>query len=100
MAENINELLTRASSGGTVMLPSGEFEGPIYITKPIRLVGQNTTVWTKRGSAVVITCANAAIEDIRAELTDASEQDAVIVAQYPTAVKNVEILGTVSGFGE
>lgn len=100
MAENINELLTRASSGGTVMLPSGEFEGPIYITKPLRLVGQNTTVWTKRGSAVVITCANAAIEDIRAELTDASEQDAVIVAQYPTAVKNVEILGTVSGFGE
>lgn len=99
MAENINDILARTASGGTVMLPSGEFEGPVYITKPLRLIGQNTTIWTKRGSALQITCAGAAIEDLRVELTDGSPEDIVIAANFPAAVKNVEILGAVSGFG-
>lgn len=99
MAENINEIISRSPHGGTVMLPAGEFEGPVYITKPLRLVGQNTTIWTRRGSVIQITCAGAAIESLRAELTEGDINDTVIVTQYPTEVHNVEIVGTVKGFG-
>lgn len=81
------------------MLPSGEFEGPVYITKPLRLVGQNTTIWAKRGSVIEITAAGAAIEDLRVELTEGGVNDTAIVTQHSAAVKNVEVLGGVKGFG-
>lgn len=99
MAENINDLISRAQRGGTVMLPAGEFEGPVYITKPLRLVGQNTTIWTRRGSVIEITCAGAAVESLRAELTEGGANDAAVVAKYPAQVRDVEIVGAVSGFG-
>lgn len=99
MADNINDLISRAERGGTVMLPAGEFEGPVYITKPLRLVGQNTTIWTRRGSVIEITCAGAAIESLRAELTEGDVNDAAVVAQYPAQVRDVEIVGSVKGFG-
>ena len=99
MADSINDIISRTPSGGTAMLPSGEFEGPVYITKPLRLVGQNTTIWAKRGSVIEITAAGAAIEDLRVELTEAAEHDTAIVANKPAQVKNVEVLGGVKGFG-
>lgn len=99
MAENINDLISRAQRGGTVMLPAGEFEGPVYITKPLRLVGQNTTIWTRRGSVIEITCAGAAVESLRAELTEGSPSDAAVVTHFPADVHDVEIVGGVKGFG-
>lgn len=99
MADNINDIISKAPRGSTVMLPAGEFEGPVYITKPLRLVGQNTTIWAKRGSVIQITCAGAAIESLRAELTEGDINDTVIVTKYETAVHGVEIVGAVKGFG-
>lgn len=99
MADNINDIISRAPSGGTAVLPSGEFEGPVYITKPLRLVGKNTTIWARRGSVIEITAAGAAIEDLRVELTEAGEQDIAITSLHPAAVKNVEVSGGVKGFG-
>ena len=70
MADNINDIILRTPHGGTAMLPAGEFEGPVYITKPIRLVGKDTTIWAKRGSVIEVTAQGAAIEDLRVELTE------------------------------
>ncbi len=99
MSQSINDIIARAESGGTVLLPQGEFEGPVYITKPVRLVGNNTTLWARRGSVIEITCAGAALENIRAELTEADSSASVIIAHGDTAVSNVEIFGGTEGFG-
>ncbi len=99
MAENINDIILRTPSGGTAQLPSGEFEGPVYITKPLRLVGRNTTIWAKRGSVIEITARGVSIEQLRVELTEGDVNDAAIVARFPTAVRDVEVLGGVQGFG-
>lgn len=99
MADNINDIILRTPHGGTAMLPSGEFEGPIYITKPIRLVGKDTTIWAKRGSVIEVTAQGAAIESLRVELTEGDVRDAAIVTNYPVFVNNVEVQGSVRGFG-
>lgn len=99
MADNINDIILRTPHGGTAMLPSGEFEGPVYITKPIRLVGNNTTIWAKRGSVIEVTAQGAAIEELRVELTEGDVRDTAIVANHPVFVNNVEVQGGVKGFG-
>ncbi|MGN1119319.1 MAG: TerD family protein, partial [Oscillospiraceae bacterium] len=50
-------------------------------------------------SVIEITAAGAALENLRVELTEAAENDTAIVTQCPVAVKNVEVLGGVKGFG-
>ena len=99
MADNINDIILRTPHGGTAMLPAGEFEGPIYITKPIRLVGKDTTIWAKRGSVIEVTAQGAAIEELRVELTEGDVRDTAIAANFPVFVKNVEVQGGVMGFG-
>ena len=99
MAESINDILSRTPSGGTAVLPSGEFEGPVYITKPLRLVGNNTTIWAKRGSVIEITADNAVIEGLRVELTEGDITEKAIISHHRTDVRDVEILGSCSGFG-
>lgn len=99
MAESLNDILSRTPSGGTAVLPSGEFEGPVYITKPLRLVGNNTTIWAKRGSVIEITAAGAAIEGLRVELTEGDISENAVVAHSGAQVREVEILGSCSGFG-
>lgn len=99
MADNINDIILRTPHGGTAMLPAGEFEGPVYITKPIRLVGKDTTIWAKRGSVIEVTAQGAAIEDLRVELTEGDVRDTAIAANHPVFVRNVEVQGGVRGFG-
>lgn len=99
MAENINDLIERTPRGGTAMLPQGEFEGPVYITKPLHLVGKNTTLWAKRGSIIEITSPSVTIEGLRVELTEDDAHTPAIVTKYPAEVRDVEVFGGVSGFG-
>lgn len=99
MAESINDILSRTPSGGTAVLPAGEFEGPVYITKPLRLVGSNTTIWARRGSVIEITAAGAQIEGLRVELTEGDVNEKAVIAHARTVVRDVEILGSCSGFG-
>ncbi len=99
MAETLNDILSRTPSGGTAVLPSGEFEGPVYITKPLRLVGNNTTIWAKRGSVIEVTTGGATLEGLRVELTEGDINDAAIVTSAKTEIRDVEILGGCKGFG-
>ena len=96
---NVNDFISHAAPNGEVTLPSGEFEGPLVINKPLRLRGKNTTVWAKTSPVIQITSGGVTIEDIRAEITEGSIEDAVITSTAACGAKNVEILGRVSGFG-
>lgn len=99
MSENLNQIIDRARPNTEITLPSGEFEGPVTIEKPLRIIGNTTTVWAKKSPAIVVRSVGVTLENLRAELTEASSEDAVIRAEYPCDVKNIEVLGTVRGFG-
>lgn len=96
---NVNDLISRASPNGEVTLPSGEFEGPLVINKPLRVKGKNTTIWAKRSPVIVISSGGVTIEDIRAEITEGGIEEPAVTASAAAAVRNVEVLGRVSGFG-
>ena len=96
---NVNDYISRAAPNGEVTLPSGEFEGPLVINKPLRLRGKNTTIWAKKSPVIQITSGSVTIEDIRAEITEGSIEEAAVTSIVACSAKNVEILGRVSGFG-
>ena len=96
---NIKDLIARAGAGETVQLPPGEFEGPVVINKPLRLIGKNTTVWAKNGAVLDINSNGVIVEDLRVEITEGNICDTAVQTSVLTAVKNVEILGSVRGFG-
>ncbi len=95
----LNELISRAAPNSEVTLPSGEFEGPLVINKPLRLKGKNTTVWARRSPVIRVSSSGVTLSDIRAEITEGSIEEPAITADFMTAVSGVEVLGRVSGFG-
>lgn len=99
MAESINDIIARTPTGGVAALPAGEFEGPVRIDRAMTLRGSNTTVWAKHGSVIEITAPNVTIEGLRVEITEGALTETAILARCAAIAKNVEVLGTVSGFG-
>lgn len=99
MNDNLNQLIGKARPNTEIVLPAGEFEGTVIIDKPLRIIGAPTTIWSKKTPALVVKSAGVSIENIRAELTEASPENEVIRAEFPCEIKNVEILGTATGFG-
>ncbi len=99
MAEKLNEIIGRAAAGSVVTLPAGEFEGPVLICKPLHLIGSGTTIWAKKGAVIEINAGGVTLENLRVELTEGSVTDAAIISGSPAVVRNVEVLGNVSGFG-
>lgn len=95
----LNDIISRAAPNSEVTLPSGEFEGPLVINKPLRIRGKSTTIWAKKMPVIQITSGGVTIEDIRAEITEGSVEDAAVITNAACGVKNVEVLGRVSGFG-
>lgn len=81
------------------MLPSGELEGPLIVNKPLYLIGNNTTIWSRDGAVIEIRAAGVTLENIRAEITEGSVENAAITASAPVTVNKVEVLGAVRGFG-
>lgn len=96
---NVNDYISRAAPNSEVTLPTGEFEGPLVINKPLRLRGKGTTIWAKRSPVIQITSGGVTIEDVRAEITEGSIEEAAVTTRAACGAKNVEVLGRVSGFG-
>lgn len=96
---DIAKLIADAPSGSSLTLPAGEFEGPLTIDKPLRLLGQNTTIWAKRSPVIEINSNGVSIENIRAELTEGSPDEAAVTANVLAAARNIEVWGGVRGFG-
>ena len=66
----LNDIISHAAPNSEVTLPSGEFEGPLVINKPLRVKGKSTTIWAKKSPVIQITSGGVTIEDIRAEITE------------------------------
>ncbi len=96
---DIKQIIANASAGASVTLPSGEFEGPLVISKPLHLIGKNTTIWAKKSPVIEINSNGVTIENIRAELTEGSVNDTAVIANVLASAKNIEVLGGVRGFG-
>lgn len=99
MAMSLDDIISGTPAGGTAALPAGEFEGPVIINKPIRLQGRNTTIWARRGSVIEITTPGVTIEGLRVEITEGASSETAINAKCPANASDVEVLGSVSGFG-
>ncbi len=82
-----------------VTLPAGEFEGPVLIGKPLHLIGSGTTIWAKRGAVIEINANGVTLENLRVELTEGSFTDTAISSGFLAVIRNVEVVGKVSGFG-
>lgn len=96
---DIKQIVANAAASTSLKLPSGEFEGPLVISKPLRLIGNNTTIWTKKSPVIEINSNGVTIENIRAELTEGGTNDVAVLANVLASAKNVEVLGGVRGFG-
>lgn len=95
----LNDYISRAAANSEVSLPSGEFEGPLVINKPLRIKGKNTTIWAKKSPVIEIKSGGVSIEELRAEITEGSIEEPAVTAAVSAAARNVEVLGRVSGFG-
>lgn len=96
---DIKQIVANAAAGASITLPSGEFEGPLVINKPLHLIGKNTTIWAKKSPVIEINSNGVTIENIRAELTEGSLNDAAVAANVLAAARDIEVLGGVRGFG-
>jgi len=58
-------------SGDTLQLDIGEYQGPLVISKPMRIVGHGgqTVIWVKSGPAIVVMADDVYIENIQLEQT-------------------------------
>lgn len=105
MAENndnirsLELLIAKASPDSKILLPKGEFKGPLTISKPLKIIGENTTVWTDKAPAVIIRSTGVSLSAIRIEVTDDRPENAALCSLFPCEINNVEISGAVSGFG-
>ena len=96
---NLSEIIAGTPAGGTAALPPGEFEGPVVISRPMTLRGNNTTVWAKHGSVITVTSPGVALEGLRVEITEGGLSETAIEALCPVRAADIEVLGSVRGFG-
>ncbi len=95
----LSDIIANTPAGGTAALPAGEYEGPVVISKPMTLRGSSATVWAKHGSVIVVDSQGVSLDGLRVEITEGALSEPAITARYPVYVRDVEVLGTVSGFG-
>ena len=95
----LSDIIANPPAGGTAALPAGEYEGPVVINKPLTLRGSSATVWSKHGSVIEVSSQGVTLEGLRVEITEGALSEPAITAKFPVNIRDVEVLGTVSGFG-
>lgn len=97
----LQQLLNRPDSSGEIHIPSGEFEGPLAVSRPCRIVGNNTTLWRSKGPVLTVSSSGVTLENLRIEVTNdnlpAADSVAVNSVQHDTGFVNVEIAGRLKG---
>lgn len=101
VSETIQQLLDGGSN--EITLPLGEWEGPFVIKKPCCVVGMSTTLWAKKGPALIIDSKGVTIKNLRIEITEAlpnTEEYIGIKFEFQdTKYHNIEIVGDCKGLG-
>lgn len=97
----LQQMLLKPGSDGTIHLPSGEFEGPFMIDRPCRIIGNSTTLWRSKGTILTVKCAGVVLENLRIEITNDNNPPSDCIAVYSktgdTVYKDVEIIGRLVG---
>lgn len=96
---SIYDIISATPDGGTAALPAGEFEGPAVIGRPMTLKGGNTTLWARHGAVLNVQSGGVSLEGLRVEITEGDAEETAVSTAYPVSVRNVEVFGSVSGFG-
>lgn len=86
---------------GDYVLTPGEYEGPLTITRPCVLDGQNSTLWANNGPVLIVDSASVTLKNLRIEVTGNHGNDQAVVSlrsnYTDTKLENVEINGAIEG---
>lgn len=84
----------------TFALPSGEYQGPLRISRSCVIDGGGATLWAARGPVLVIAAPGVTVKNLRVEITEATaaNQTAILAEHSGTVLENVEVRGDLSGF--
>ena len=111
--ESLQARVNQTATSGTLTLPAGEFEGPLVVDRPMRIVGTElngnrvTTIWRLTGPVVSIKAAGVHMECLSIEVTGSGENktggaDVAVEADiaHDATFSNVAIRGRVDGVGD
>jgi hypothetical protein len=107
-SDNLRWIVWDAPAGVEIVVPPGEFEGPFVLDRPMRLVGRGgrpeaTTLWTRRGPAVVVRSVGVSLSNLNVELTlpEARQSDAILwyAAGCQPDTQGAQIQGRVEQMG-
>ncbi|CAM5777864.1 NosD domain-containing protein [Brevibacillus borstelensis] len=95
----LQELIDQAKPGETVLIPAGAYQGPVRVTKPIKLLGQGTVEITSTGKepALVIQTDHTTVRGIRIVDKRINEPDASVIVKGSYNVLEqlvIETMGT------
>ncbi|MBN1877282.1 MAG: hypothetical protein JXA33_23870 [Anaerolineae bacterium] len=104
---NLRFILRAAPAGAEIVVPPGEFEGPFIFDHPLTLRGYSddpraTTLWTRRGPALIVRSPGVSLTNLNVELTWEEEGRQVTVGYaagcYPH-LQNASIQGHIQQMG-
>lgn len=85
----------------TLFLPQGEYQGPLKITKPCKIIGKNSIIWAQNGPIIEIVSKGVSISDVRLEITgtDNALESVAFLAHKDTnpLISDVVVVGKVVG---
>ncbi len=94
--------LFQAAAGGVVIVPPGEYEGPLVIDRPCTLDGSGATLWAGSGPVLQIAAKGVSIQNLRVEVTgiqaDREAQTAIKTSDPHTRLRDVAVCGCLEGF--
>jgi len=105
---NLRLIVRDAPEGVEIAVPPGEFEGPFVFDRPLRLVGrgdrpQATTLWTRRGPAVIVRSAGVFLTNLSVELTLSEARQSDVALWYAAGcqpdTRGAQIQGRVEQMG-
>ena len=105
---NLRLIVRDAPKGVEILVPPGEYEGPFVFDRPLRVMGRGdrpeaTTLWTRRGPAVIVCSDGVSLSNLNVELTlsEARTSDATLwyAAGCQPDTQGAQIQGRVEQMG-
>lgn len=97
-SSELQKLLDFPDNMGYARLPAGEYEGPFTVSRPVKIIGNNTVLWRKDGTVLEIRSRDVTLENLSVEITGNADMTAIISKDPKAVVKNVYVNGNAFGF--
>lgn len=72
--DNLQALIDATPDGETLVLSTGEYQGPVTIHRCINIEGQKCTIWSKQGPVVSVSATGVSLRSLRIEVTQFSDE--------------------------